>query len=176
MPCVHDSTPSPSRRNALRLMALGGGAALLTTLPLAARASGHVDLLLLTCMDYRLMDEIVGYMDGRGLKHGYDHVVLAGASLGVLTDKRPDWGRTFWEHLDVAIQLHQVHKVLVLDHKDCGAYRTFLPEGAVSTPEKEMEAHRHYLKRLRAEIGKRHPTMEVELGLMALDGKVQTIA
>ena len=176
MSCVHQSPRMESRRTALRAMALGGGAALLVGLPLAARAAGHCDVLLLSCMDYRLMDEVAAYMDGRGLKDGYDHVILAGASLGALTDKRPAWGKTFWEHLDAAIQLHAIKKVMVIDHKDCGAYRLFLGEAAVSTPARELGAHELYLRKLRAGISKRHPKLEVELGLMGLDGKVQTIA
>ena len=133
MSCDHQACRPSSRRSVLRTIALGGGAALLTTLPLAARAAGHADVLLLSCMDYRLMDEVSAYMQGRGLKDAYDHVILAGASLGALTDKRPDWGRTFFQHLDVAIQLHKVKKVMVVDHRDCGAYRVFLGEAAVST-------------------------------------------
>ena len=175
MSCDHPTPMNRSRRDALRTIALGGGATLLTTLPLVARASGHVDWLLLTCMDYRLLGDVAAYMDGRGLRKGYDQVILAGASLGALTDKRPAWGRTFFEHLEVAIQLHKVKKVMVIDHKDCGAYRTFLGEEAVSTPEKELKAHEHYLRKLRAAIKQRHSDLEVELGLMSLDGKVQTI-
>jgi carbonic anhydrase len=175
MSCDHQTPTLRSRRSALRTIALGGGATLLTTLPLVARASGHVDVLLLSCMDYRLMDEVCSYMQGRGLKDAYDHVILAGASLGALVDKRPDWGRTFFQHVDVAIELHKIKKVMVIDHKDCGAYRVFLGEEAVSTPEKELKAHTHYLRKLRAVIGKRRPALEVELGLMDLDGKVETI-
>lgn len=33
-------------------------------------------------MDYRLTDDTVAYMEGHGLHDKYDHVVLAGASLG----------------------------------------------------------------------------------------------
>jgi carbonic anhydrase len=173
--CDHQTPRTRSRRSALRTIALGGGAALLTTLPLVARASGHADALLLTCMDYRLMDEVAAYMQGRGMKDDYDHVVLAGASLGALLDKHPDWGRTFFEHLDVSLQLHHIKRVIVIDHRDCGAYSTFLGPATVSTPAKELSIHTRYLERLRAEIKKRHPMLEVELGLMGLDGKVQTI-
>ena len=175
MSCDHAFRIQPSRRSALRAIALGGGAALLTSLP-AAAVAGHVDVLLLSCMDYRLMDDVSAYMQGRGMKDAYDHLILAGASLGALTDKRPAWGKTFWEHLEVAIQLHSVKKVMVIDHRDCGAYRVFLGEAAVSTPAKELAEHELYLRKLRAEIRKRHPKLEVELGLMGLDGKVQTMS
>jgi len=149
---------------------------LLSTLPLErARAAGTVDWVLLSCMDYRLTSELAAYMDSRGLKDGYDHLILAGASLGALTNQRPDWGRTFWQHLDVALDLHKVKKVMVMDHRDCGAYRVFLGEEAVDTPEKELAAHTHYLRLLRRRIGQKHDELHVELGLMDLDGKVMTI-
>ena len=158
-----------------RGLVLGAGAGLVSALPLAALA-GETEALLLTCMDYRLENELLAYMDGRGMRDRYDHVVLAGASLGALTPKRPDWGRTFWQHLDVAIQLHHIKKVIVLDHRDCGAYRTFLGAEAVKTAAAETAVHEHYLRALHAQIGKRHAHLGVELGLMDLDGKVQTIA
>ncbi len=47
-------------------------------------------------------------MAAQGFAGNYDQVILAGASLGAVTDKFPDWGRTFRQHLDVAIQLHGV--------------------------------------------------------------------
>lgn len=172
--CASDQLKAPmSRRRAFRTLALGGGAALL----LAGRArAGHCDVLLLSCMDYRLNDDLVAYMDGRGLKDDYDHVILAGASLGALTDQRPDWGKTFWQHLDAAIALHHIAKVMVIDHRDCGAYRLFLGEAAVKDPATELAAHEVQLRKLRAAIKGGHPELEVELGLMALDGTVLTVA
>ena len=180
MSCDHQSsTPmaSPSRRRLMQTLALGGGATLLSTLPIvSARAAGHVDVVLLSCMDYRLMDEMAAYMDKRGLKDGYDHLILAGASLGALVDAKPYWGRTFWQHLDVAISLHKVKKVMVIDHRDCGAYRVFLGEKAVATPALELAVHTRYLRQLKARIAQKHAHLEVELGLMSLDGSVQSIA
>ncbi|PIB96714.1 carbonic anhydrase [Caulobacter sp. X] len=175
--CCSPKITGLSRREAFGLIALGGGVSLLSTLaPGVARARGHTDMLLLTCMDYRLTDDTVAYMDGRGLRDKYDHVVLAGASLGALTDRYPSWGPTFWSHLDVAITLHSIHKVMVLDHRDCGAYKVILGPEAVDTPDKELAAHTQQLQALRAEIKRRHEHLEVELGLMSLDGKVQDIA
>jgi carbonic anhydrase len=175
--CCAQNTGALSRRGVFGLIALGGGVALLSTLaPGVARARGHTEILLLTCMDYRLTDDTITYMEGRGLHDKYDHVVLAGASLGALTDKYPSWGETFWNHLDVAIDLHDIHKVMVIDHRDCGAYKVFLGEDAVDTPEKELAIHTHELHALRDEIKRRHDHLEVELGLMSLDGKVEDIA
>ena len=173
--CDHLEFHSHSRRAFVTTLALGAGATLFSTVAPGIAHAAHTDALLLTCMDFRLENEILAYMDGRGMRDKYDHVVLAGASLGVFAKPYPDWGRTFWQHLDVAIKLHDIHEVIVLDHRDCGAYRTFLGEAAVKDAGVELKSHTEYLKRVGAEIGKRHSKLKVELGLMGLDGKVQTI-
>ncbi|XLM20863.1 twin-arginine translocation signal domain-containing protein, partial [Chromobacterium piscinae] len=112
------------RRGFLKLATLGGGAALLGSfVPRTSWAAGKTDVLLLSCMDYRLVDDFGEFMNGMGLRDNYDHIVLAGASLISITDKFPAWNTTFWEHLGVAIDLHHIKKVVLLDHRDCGAYK-----------------------------------------------------
>lgn len=165
------------RRGFLRSVALGGGVSLLGTLALPqARAAGGTDALLLSCMDFRLMDEVERYMSGRGLRDRYDHVVLAGASLGAVTDKFPAWNQTFWQHLDVAIKLHNVHTVIVMDHRDCGAYKVILGPEHAADAETERRSHGEQLARLRGMIIERHPALKVEMLLMALDGSVEALA
>jgi carbonic anhydrase len=171
------SRPTLSRRGAFGLIALGAGVSLMSTLaPGVARARGHTEILLLTCMDYRLTDDTIAYMEGRGLHDKYDHIALAGASLGAITDKYPAWGQAFWSHLDVAMELHHIHKVMVIDHRDCGAYKVIFGADAVDTAEKELALHTQELHAFRDAVKQRHPEIEVELGLMALDGKVEEIA
>lgn len=140
-----------------------------------ASASGHAEVLLLTCMDYRLVNEIEAYMTGRGLRDDYDHLIVAGASIGV-NQGNSAWATAFWEHLDLAIKLHSERKVLVIDHRDCGAYKLLLGEAAVATPEMELAAHTGQLHTFGEAVKQRHPELEVELALMSLDGSVQTIA
>src|SRR2546428_10930509 len=79
-----------TRRQFLRTAIVGGGAAVLGTAlwPLGAFAAGHTDVLLLNCMDYRLVGKTRSYMVRRGLgDQKYDHIVLAGASPGAGTRK-----------------------------------------------------------------------------------------
>ncbi len=175
---MSDAIIAAGRREFMRIAGLGGGASLLgvaLSAP-AARAAGGTDALLLSCMDYRLVEDTERYMASRGLRKKYDHVVLAGAALGALTDKFPAWNRTFWEHLDVAIDLHQIQKVILLDHRDCGAYKVILGEDFSKDRAKETEVHATKLRELRTQIGTKHPRLAVEMLLMGLDGKVETIA
>ena len=39
------------------------------------------------------------------------------------------------------IQLHQVHKVMVLDHRDCGAHKTILGEDLAKDLSRETTVH-----------------------------------
>ncbi|MBE7526270.1 carbonic anhydrase [Nitrosomonas sp.] len=166
-----------SRRKFMQLAALGGGVSLLTAtswLP-EARAAGGTDALLLSCMDYRLVDDIERYMSDRGMRNKYDHVILAGASLGAITDKYPEWNKTFWEHLDIAIKLHNIHTVMVMDHRDCGAYKVILGAEHTKDPGVEKETHATHLNHLKKMISEKYPKLKVEMLLMSLDGTVDVI-
>lgn len=164
------------RRRFVQLAALGAGASLMTVAGMRdARAAGNTEALLLSCMDFRLMDEVERYMTGRGLRNNYDHIVLAGASLGAITDKFPAWNQTFWEHLDVAIKLHHIHRVIVLDHRDCGAYKVVLGPEHAKDRKTERDAHAAQLDKLRGQIGAKHPQLKVETLLMSLDGTVEVL-
>jgi hypothetical protein len=127
-------------------------------------------------MDYRLLDDVAMYMQARGLRDNYDHLILAGASLGALTDQMPAWGETFWEHLGIAIELHQVKRLMVMDHRDCGAYKVLLGTEHLKTRATERAAHAEMLMALRDEAAMRHPGLPAELLLMNLDGTVETVA
>jgi carbonic anhydrase len=167
--------PAAIGRRRFVTMASLTGATLATLIPRIARA-GTCDALLLNCMDYRLTDKVTAYMAAQGMTGKYDQVILAGASLGAVTLKFPDWGRTFRQHLDVAIQLHGIHEVIVIDHRDCGAYRVILGKDYAGDPAAETKIHAEMLHKLRAEILHAHPKLGVKLGLMALDGTVENIA
>ena len=166
-----------TRRKFLRLAVLVGGIALMATTSMLpkARAAGTTDALLLSCMDFRLVDDVERYMSDRGLRNKYDHIVLAGASLGAITDKYPAWNKTFWEHLDIAIKLHNIHTVIVMDHRDCGAYKVILGAEHTKDPEVEKNTHAVQLKKLTGLINEKYPKLKVETLLMALDGNVETI-
>jgi carbonic anhydrase len=136
--------------------------------------TGQAEALLLSCIDYRLPGKIARYMEGRGLAANYDHVILAGASLGVTNSLYPQWGQSFWDHLDLAIKLHGIRRVIILDHRECGSYRVIF--GTNLSGDAEMTQHTHELHRLAREIGGTYPHLDVETLLMALDGSVEAIA
>lgn len=162
--------------NRRAMLGLGIGALAAFAGSRVARAAGQTEALLLSCMDYRLMDDVFRYMSNRGLAEKYDHVILAGASIGVTNTQKPSWGQTFWDHLAVAQELHHIKKVIVLDHRDCGAYKLFLGPEHAAEPAREAAAHGRELQKLRMAIAEKAPKLEVETLLMSLDGNVEALS
>jgi len=112
----------------------------------------EADLLLLTCMDFRFFLEISQLM--KGIK--YDHVILAGAALGaVVRNKKKTWQRTFFDHLGLARELHKIKEVLVMEHRECGAYGPKPGFGLLDAKpdrEREREVHEQQVVKLEALI------------------------
>lgn len=161
-----------TRRHAMGLMA--GGLTLAAGLA-PARASGKAQAILLSCMDFRLVDDLVAWMDGQGLQNEYDHVVLAGAALGAVHPGFEAWHKVFWDHVGLAVKLHGIKEIVVIDHRDCGAFKLAMGTGAISTPTLETATHTHVFRTFAAEAGHRFPDLTVSGYLMALDGTVEPL-
>ena len=77
--------------------------------------------LLLTCIDYRYPRRVLDAMNRVLPGVAYDQFILAGASLGAC---RPDWQKVLVQHIKAAKLLeHDIRRIVILDHRDCGAYR-----------------------------------------------------
>ncbi len=134
------------------------------------------EALLLNCMDYRLVDNVQRFMKSRGLYDRYDQVTIAGAAIGVLTDQHTEWGDTFWEHLSLARELHNIRTIIVIDHRDCAACKSLIESDCAVDRDSEFQIHERWLTQLALEIYRNEPNLTVELYLMDLDGSVEEIA
>ena len=174
--CRHhaDAHAGFDRRRLLGAIGIAG-AGLALPFRRIALAAGGTDALLLNCIDYRLTGATTQFMAKRGMAGKYDQIVLAGAALGAKNDKFPAWGNTFWDHVQVALDLHHIHKVVIVDHRDCGAYKVILGEDLASNPKKELEVHAKQMRSLKDDIAKKYPALQVEMHLMALNGSVETV-
>src|SRR5262245_4480102 len=126
-------------------------------------------VLLLSCMDLRLLDNTVGLMNQLNLQNRYDHVIFAGAAMGArLLTSTPDpkgtalpWKTVFFDHLKAAIDvLHRdIKDVFLLEHLDCGAYKYLHPDpkvrkqySKISDVSKLAKFHRTEARHFAAEI------------------------
>ncbi len=113
----------------------------------------------------------LNFMDGKGMTDKYDHVVLAGASHETFKT----WHETFWSHLAVAIDLHKIHKVMIIDHRDCGTYKIALCPDHTKDPAAGLAAHSAILMPLASKIKEKCANLGVETYLMAIDGTVEAV-
>jgi hypothetical protein len=144
-----------------------------TQLAPSLAAAEKASVFLLTCMDYRYGHRIVDVMDNKGLRGKYDIFVLAGAAAGA--NQKPAWRDVLVEHIKTArIVGHPIDRIMILEHRDCGAYREFFGlEWADVTPPVEFDKHLEqveilsiYLERvLEEEI----PNLKIDAFLLARD-------
>ncbi|OAI57158.1 hypothetical protein AYO47_01810 [Planctomyces sp. SCGC AG-212-M04] len=108
-------------------------------------------------MDFRYPQRILDAMEARGLKGKYDHLILAGASLGVV--HKVEWQTTFLDQLRFAVDKHGVSQVIILDHRDCGAYAEFLGVKP-DKPKEEFDSHQCKCKEAMDLIVKEFPQLK----------------
>jgi len=170
-PCCAGLAAPLGRRGLLR--GIAAGAALLTLAPrLGFAAEGNYEAMILACIDPRFQEPVHAYAQKNGLIGKYSQFVFAGAAIGVVAPKFADWHKTFWDNLATSVELHHIKKVIVIDHRDCGAAKIAYGEASIATPDKENETHRVALAEFRKQAGQHQPKLAVETGLMALDGSM----
>jgi carbonic anhydrase len=146
----------------------------LSALPFQARAA-DVEALALTCIDYRLTDAIAPFLAKQNLKHNYDQVALAGASLAGVSPKFPSSNAAAWDHVAIAKQLHHIKKLVVVDHRDCGAYKVAFGKDFAAPHDAETAQHKQVMLQFQAMLKQKHPDLGSEFYLMALDGSADRI-
>lgn len=163
---------SPSRRRFLAL----AGAGLATLATGAPAATGNYEAMVLSCIDPRFQEPVRQLTHQLGLTGQFSSFVIAGAAIGVVAPAFQAWHQTFWDNLAASVQLHAIRKVMVVNHRDCGAARIAYGAAAVATEEDETATHRQALLEFGRQLRQRHPALGVELGLMGLDGRVRLFA
>jgi len=177
--CCSASGSDRTRRRAFLSAAVAAAATLglgaLTT-PDAQAGTGHYDAMLLSCIDPRFPKLTLDHMNRRAMTGRYSQFNIAGAAIAAVAPRFSGWHQTFWDNLDASIQLHHIPAVLALNHRDCGAAKIAFGDAAVAHRDAETATHRRVLLTFRDEVGRRQPRLRVELGLMDLDGRVETVS
>lgn len=114
----------------------------LPPIPAAYRNPPRNQVLLLTCMDLRLIDNITRFMEADNLQNRYDQLSFAGAAMGVRNLKSPlfkstqallptplPWRIVFLDHLVTAVEglKREIEDIFIVEHLDCGAYKKLHP-------------------------------------------------
>jgi hypothetical protein len=158
------------------LMAGASGLTALALGPsLSFAGSGKYEAMVLSCIDPRFQEPVRNVMAARKLTGQYSQFVIAGASIGVVAPAFKDWHKTFWDNLGASMELHSINRIIVVNHRDCGAAKIAFGESAVKTRDFETQIHRETLAAFRKQVKERHPKLVVETGLMGLDGRIEAL-
>jgi hypothetical protein len=160
-----------SRRN---LLGLGlGAAALAATGP--ALADERYEAMLMNCIDPRFTTDTWKYMDSRGWRNKYSQMSIAGGPIAAVAPIFQEW-RAAWEaNLDISVQLHHVKRLVGMTHRDCGAATLAFGNRIKTDKAFETEMLGQSLHAFREQALKRQPQLIVELGIMDLNGNVETV-
>ena len=127
--------------------------------------------MVLSCIDPRFQSKVFNYLKRRKLGGKYSSFTIAGAAVGVTHNSFKRWQKTFIENLSTSIRLHKINKLIVINHKDCGA--TKLVNGPRQFDEiNENKIHEESFKKLEKILNKKFPKLYYEFYLMTLKGSV----
>ena len=158
-----------------RFLQVAGSAGLLAVLGAPAfAATGHYEAMVLCCIDPRFPEPVRAYTNRRGLTGQFSQFVFAGAAIGVVAPIFADWHKAFWDNLATSMELHNIPKVIAINHRECGAAKIAYGDAKVANAAIETETHKAALAEFRKQVAQRQPKLAVETHLMALDGSVET--
>ena len=117
----------------------------------------HCKDLVVHCIDYRLQEHLDKWLESNFLAQSYDRVAVAGGVNDVFY---------VIKQVDVAVRLHSIERVVLINHEDCGAY------GSAGN----YERHQTDLEEAERKIEALFPDLDVETYYLHLDGKFEEMS
>lgn len=118
-------------------------------------------VLVLSCVDYRLLDDLIRFLDHDNLANRYYHATFAGAALG-LVSPQPEavtrdfshWRRTFIEHVQATVTLTdgKLTDIYIVQHENCGAFDLFYRGFKCMSPSAQFAANQELALLLQKDI------------------------
>lgn len=115
---------------------------------------------LIKCMDFRLTGDVHEWMLRKNLVNDCDVISVAGAAKDIVENAHGYVASL----VKLAVELHQVKKIIFMHHLDCGAYGG---SSAFSTPADELSRHQSEIRRAAEIIAGQFPGIQIETYLAA---------
>ncbi len=122
------------------------------------------EAMVLSCIDPRFQAKVFNHLKRKKLTGKYSSFTIAGAAIGVTHKKFKKWHSTFWDNLETSIKLHKISKLIVLNHKDCGAAKIANKKKQFNSLI-ENKIHKESFINLKKKLKKKHPNLKVSLKL-----------
>ena len=128
--------------------------------------------MVLSCIDPRFQPIVYNYLKRKKLKGKYSSFTMAGSSIGVTATKFKRWHKTFWDNIDTSIKLHQIKKLIVINHRDCGAAKIINRNKEFSRIN-ETKIHKESFKKIKKIFKKKYPKLSIELNIISLNSRIK---
>jgi len=130
--------------------------------------SSQYKAMVLSCIDPRFQSIVSNYLLKKKLKGKYSSFTIAGSAIGVTAQKFKKWHQTFWENLDISIKLHKIKKLIVINHKDCGAAKIINKKKEFNELI-ELKIHEDSFDKIKKKIKIKYPNLTIETILLSLN-------
>jgi len=125
------------------------------------------EAMVLSCMDPRFQPKVYKYLKAKKLTGKYSAFTIAGAAIGVTHNKFKKWHSTFIDNLSTSIKLHKIKKIIVINHKDCGAAKMINGKKKFNSII-ENKIHRESFKKIKKILNNRFPTLKINFKILSL--------
>ena len=129
--------------------------------------------MVLSCIDPRFQTIVFNFLKKRKLNGRYSSFTIAGSAIGVSANKFKKWHKTFWENFDTSVKLHNIKKLIVINHRDCGAAKIVNGKKEFSKIN-ETKVHKNSFQKIKKIFKKKYPKLRIELKIISLNSKVET--
>ena len=129
--------------------------------------------MVLSCIDPRFQTIVYNYLKKKKLTGKYSSFTIAGSAIGVTANKFKRWHKTFWDNLSTSVKLHNIKKLIVINHRDCGAAKIINGKKEFSDIN-ETQVHRNSFQKIKKIFKKKYPKLSIELKIISLNNKVET--
>ena len=125
------------------------------------------EAMVLSCMDPRFQPKVYKYLKGKKLTGKYSAFTIAGAGIGVTHKKFKKWHSTFIDNLSTSIKLHKINKLIVINHRDCGAAKIVNGKKKF-TSIIENKIHKDSFKVIKKTLNKEFPNLKINFKILSL--------
>ena len=129
--------------------------------------------MVLSCIDPRFQPIIYSYLKKKKLTGKYSSFTIAGSAIGVTANKFKRWHKTFWDNFDTSVKLHNIKKLIVINHRDCGAAKIINGKKEFSK-NNETRVHKNSFHKIKKLFKKKYPKLRIEFKIISLNNKVET--
>ena len=128
--------------------------------------------MVLSCMDPRFQPIVYNYLKKKKLNGKYSAFTIAGSAIGVTASKFKKWHQTFWDNIDTSIKLHNIKKLIVINHCDCGAAKIINGQKEFNTIN-EKKIHKASFLKLKKIFKRKYPKLNIEFKIISLNKKIE---